>query len=142
MVEPVSCNELYEKFHELYITVIRHIISSIMITKADGTSIDAEMLHRVQEYCLTAFDELNSCRYQRMLGLSDTELSPLAGLTYSISSIADSELLPVIKEKYKDMLTEEEFNMLGELFDKVSEQLSGFLSLSCKFLRITNDIDL
>lgn len=143
MIAPVSCNELYEKFHEFYITVIKYIICSITLTRADGTAVDAEMLHRVQEYCLAVFDELNSSKYQDALNNTPyAEQSTLAVLTYTLSSIDNNELLPYIKEKYKDKLTEEEFNMLSELFDSVSEHLSGVLSLSCKFLMSTNDINL
>lgn len=148
MVESISCKELYEKLHELYVALIRHIICSITLTGADGKAVDTEMLQRVQECCLTMFDELNYSRYQQMLhDIAGIELDKLdltarlmGGLTYSLSSMADHELLPAIKEKYKDMLTEEEFNMLDKLFGIVSERLSTFLSLSCKCLKITNDL--
>ena len=146
MIESVSCNELYEKFHELYIAVIKHIICKIKLTSTDGTVVDAETLHRVQEYCLDAFDELNRAKYEEyqdeLKNPPDAELSVLAVLTYTLSSVDDSELIPVIQEKYKAKLTEEEFNMLDALFDSVSEQLYRILSLSCKFLVATHDIEL
>lgn len=66
----------------------------------------------------------------------------LAVLTYSVSSKDDDKFLPFIQEKYKAKLPEEEFYMLDALFNSVSEQLSGFLSSSCKFLVSTNDINL
>ena len=141
MIESTS-KELYEKFHEFYIAVIKHIICSITLTRDDGAAADVEMLHRAQECCLAAFDDLNYCLYQRALDKMSSERSPLAVLTYTLSSIDDDELIPVIQEKYKNMLSEEEFHMLGALFDTVSEQLSGFLSSSCKFLVSTHDIDL
>ena len=142
MIESVSSKELYDKFHEFYIAVIKHIICSITLTRDDGAAVDVEMLHRAQECCLAAFDELNYCMYYRALDKVSSERSPLAVLTYTLSSIDDDELIPVIQEKYKNMLSEEEFHMLGALFDTVSEQLSGFLSSSCKFLVSTHDIDL
>lgn len=142
MVESVSSKELYDKFHEFYIAIIKHIICSITLTRDDGAAVDVEMLHRAQECCLAAFDDLNYCLYQRALNKMPSERSPLAVLTYTLSSIDDDELIPVIQEKYKNMLSEEEFHMLGALFDTVSEQLSGFLSSSCKFLVSTNDINL
>ena len=146
MIESVSCNELYEKFHELYIAVIKHIICKIKLTSTDGTVVDAETLHRVQEYCLDAFDELNRAKYEEyqdaLKNPPDAELSVLAVLTYTLSSVDDSELIPVIQEKYKAKLPEEEFNMLDALFDSVSEQLYRILSLSCKFLVATHDIEL
>ena len=141
MIESTS-KELYEKFHEFYIAVIKHIICKITLTRDDGVAVDTETLHRVQEYCLAAFDDLNYCLYQRALDKMSSERSPLAVLTYTLSSIDDDELIPVIQEKYKNKLSEEEFHMLGALFDTVSEQLSGFLSSSCKFLVSTHDIDL
>lgn len=142
MIESVSSKELYEKFHEFYIAVIKHIICSIRLSRDDGAPVDMEMLHHAQECCLAAFDELNYCMYYRALDRMSSERSPLAILTYTLSSIDDDELIPVIQEKYKNMLSEEEFHMLGALFDTVSEQLSGFLSSSCKFLVSTNDINL
>ena len=143
MIEPVSCNELYEKFHELYITIIRHIICRITLTNADGTDVDPEMLRRVQECCLAAFDELNYVMYQRALRKEpNTERSPLAVLTYTITSVDSDELIPVIQGKYGAELTEEERNMLGGLCNKVDEQLYGLLALSCKFLVTTGDINL
>lgn len=142
MIESVSSKELYEKFHEFYIAVIKHIICSITLTRDDGAPVDMEMLHHAQECCLEAFDDLNYCLYQRALDKMSSERSPLTVLTYTLSSIDDDELIPVIQEKYKNMLSEEEFHMLGALFDTVSEQLSGFLSSSCKFLVSTNDINL
>jgi len=146
MIESVSCNELYEKFHELYIAVIKHIIGKIKLTSTDGTVVDAETLHRVQEYCLDVFDELNRAKYEEyqdaLKNPPDAELSVPAVLTYTLSSVDDSELIPVIQEKYKAKLPEEEFNMLGALFDSVSEQLYRILSLSCKFLVATHDIEL
>ena len=142
MIESISSKELYDKFHEFYIAVIKHIICSITLTRDDGAAVDVEMLHRAQECCLAAFDELNYCLYVRALDRMSSERSPLAVLTYTLSSIDDDELIPVIQEKYKNKLNEEEFHMLGALFDTVSEQLSGFLSSSCKFLVSTNDINL
>jgi hypothetical protein len=143
MIESVSCNELYEKFHEFYIAVIKHIICKITLTSTDGTVVDAETLHRVQEYCLDAFDELNRAKYQdAMINTPYAERGVLAVLTYTISSIGEDELLSIIQDKYKAKLPEEEFNMLGALFDSVSEQLYGMLSLSCKFLIATHDIEL
>ena len=146
MIESVSCNELYEKFHELYIAVIKHIICNITLTRTDGAVIDAETLHRVQEYCLDAFDELNRAKYEEyqdaLKNPPDAERSVLAVLTYTISSMGEDELLSIIQDKYKAKLPEEEFNMLGALFDSVSEQLYGILSLSCKFLVATHDIEL
>jgi len=140
MIESVSSKELYEKFHEFYIAVIKHIICSIKLTRDDGAPVDMEMLHHAQECCLAAFDELNYCLYVRAQDKCDR--NPLTILTYTLSSIDDDELIPVIQEKYKNKLSEEEFHMLGALFDTVSEQLSGFLSSSCKFLVSTHDIDL
>ena len=143
MIESVSSTELYEKFHEFYIAVIKHIISSITLTRDDGAAVDIEMLHRAQECCLEAFDELNLSKYQDALNSTPyAERSVLAVLTYTLSSIGDNELLPVIQEKYKNKLTEDEFHMLGALFDTVSAQLYGILSSSCKFLVSTNDIHL
>lgn len=146
MIESVSCNELYEKFHELYIAVIKHIISKIKLTSTDGTVVDAETLHHVQECCLAAFDELNRAKYEEyqdaLKNPPDAELSVLAVLTYTISSMDEDELLSIIQDKYKAKLPEEEFNMLGALFDSVSEQLYRILSLSCKFLVATHDIEL
>ena len=155
MIDSVSNKELYDKFHEFYIAVIKHIICSIRLSRDDGAPVDMEMLHRAQECCLEAFDELNYCMYYRALDRMSSERmyystldkmsserSPLAVLTYTLSSIDDDELIPVIQEKYKNKLSEEEFHMLGALFDTVSEQLSGFLSSSCKFLVSTNDINL
>ena len=140
MIDSISSKELFDKFHEFYIAVIKHIICSIRLTRDDGAAVDVEMLHRAQECCLAAFDELNYCLYVRAQDKCDR--SPLAVLTYTLSSIDDDELIPVIQEKYKNKLSEEEFHMLGALFDTVSEQLSGFLSSSCKFLVSTNDINL
>ena len=142
MIDSVSSKELYDKFHEFYIAVIKHIICSIRLSRDDGAPVDMEMLHHAQECCLAAFDDLNYCSYQRSLDKMSSERSPLTVLTYTLSSIDDDELIPVIQEKYKNMLSEEEFHMLGALFDTVSEQLSGFLSSSCKFLVSTHDIDL
>ena len=143
MIESVSCNELYEKFHELYIAVIKHIISKITLSRTDGATVDEETLHHVQECCLAAFDELNHAKYEDALNNTPyAERSVLAVLTYTISSKDDDKFLPFIQEKYKAKLTEEEFHMLGALFDSVSEQLYGILSLSCKFLVATHDIEL
>ena len=146
MIESVSCNELYEKFHELYIAVIKHIICKIKLTSTDGTVVDAETLHRVQEYCLDAFDELNRAKYEEyqdaLKNPPDAERSVLAVLTYTISSKDDDKFLPFIQKEYKAVLPAEEYNMLGELFEIVSEQLYGILSLSCKFLVATHDIEL
>ena len=142
MIDSVSSKELFDKFHEFYIAVIKHIICSIRLTRDDGAPVDMEMLHHAQECCLAAFDDLNYCLYQRSLDKMSSERSPLTVLTYTLSSIDDDELIPVIQEKYKNMLSEEEFHMLGALFDTVSEQLSGFLSSACKFLVSTHDIDL
>ena len=101
------------------------------------------MLHRVQEYCLAAFDELNSAKYEDALNNTPyAEQSALAVLTYTVSSMDDDKLLSIIQEKYKTKLPEEEFHMLGALFDTVSQQLYGILSSSCKFLVSTNDINL
>ena len=140
MIDSVSSKELYDKFHEFYIAVIKHIICSIRLSRDDGAPVDMEMLHHAQECCLAAFDELNYCLYVRAQDKCDR--SQLAVLTYTLSSIDDDELIPVIQEKYKNTLSEEEFHMLGALFDTVSEQLSGYLSSSCKFLVSTHDIDL
>lgn len=142
MIESTSSKELYEKFHEFYIAVIKHIICSITLSRDDGVAVDVEMLHHAQECCLAAFDDLNYCLYQRALNKMSSERNPLAVLTYTLSSIDDDELIPVIQEKYKNMLSEEEFHMLGALFDTVSEQLARYLSSSCKFLISTNDIHL
>lgn len=142
MVEPVSCNELYEKFHELYLAIIKHIIFRITLTKKDGTAVDPEMLRRVQECCYAAYDELNYCMYQRALNKMPAERSPLAVLTYTLSSVEDGELIPVIQEKYSAELTEDERNLLGALLNAVDEQLHGLLSLSYKFLVSTGDINL
>lgn len=142
MIEPVSCNELYEKFHELYLAIIRHIICRVTLTKKDGTAVDPEMLHRVQERCYAAYDELNYCMYRRALNKMPAERSPLAVLTYTLSSVEDGELIPVIQEKYSTELTEDERNLLGALLNAVDEQLHGLLSLSYKFLVSTGDINL
>ena len=143
MIESVSCNELYEKFHELYIAVIKHIISKITLSRTAGATVDVETLHHVQECCLAAFDELNRAKYEDALNNTPyAERSVLAVLTYTISSKDDDKFLPFIQDKYKAELPEEEFNMLGALFDSVSEQLYGILSLSCKFLVATHDIEL
>ena len=143
MIESVSCNELYEKFHELYIAVIKHIISKITLSRTDGATVDEETLHHVQECCLAAFDELNRAKYEDALNNTPyAERSVLAVLTYTISSKDDDKFLPFIQEKYKAVLPAEEYNMLGELFEIVSEQLYGILSLSCKFLVATHDIEL
>ena len=142
MIDSVSSKELYDKFHEFYIAVIKHIICSIRLSRDDGAPVDMEMLHHAQECCLAAFDELNYRLYVRAQDKMSSERSPLAILTYTLSSIDDDELIPVIQEKYRNMLSEEEFHMLGALFDTVADQLSGFLSSSCKFLISTNDINL
>ena len=143
MIDSVSSNELYDKFHEFYIAVIKHIIRSITLSRDDDVAVDMERFHRAQEYCLEAFDELNLSKYQDALNSTPyAERSVLAVLTYTLSSIDDDELLPVIQEKYKNKLTEDEFHMLGALFDTVSAQLYGILSSSCKFLVSTHDIDL
>lgn len=143
MIESVSCNELYEKFHELYIAVIKHIISKITLSRTDGVAVDEETLHHVQECCLAAFDELNRSKYEDALNNTPyAERSVLAVLTYTISSKDDDKFLPFIQKTYKAVLTAEEYNMLGELFEIVSEQLYGILSLSCKFLVSTHDIEL
>lgn len=142
MIESTS-KELYEKFHEFYIAVIKHIICKITLTRTDDVAVDTEMLHRVQEYCLAAFDELNSAKYEDALNNTPyAEQSALAVLTYTVSSMDDDKLLSIIQEKYKTKLNEEEFHMLGALFDTVSQQLYGILSSSCKFLVSTNDINL
>ena len=141
MIESVSCNELYEKFHELYIAVIKHIISKITLTRTDGATVDVETLHHVQECCLAAFDELNRAKYEDALNNTPyAERSVLAVLTYTISSKDDDKFLPFIQKEYKAVLPAEEYNMLGELFEIVSEQLYGILSLSCKFLVSTHGI--
>lgn len=142
MIEPVSCNELYEKFHELYLAIIRHIIFRVTLTKKDGTAVDPEMLRRVQECCYAAYDELNYCMYQRALNKMPAERSPLAVLTYTLSSVEDGELIPAIYEKYSAELTEDERNLLGALLNGVDENLYGLLSLSYKFLVSTGDINL
>ena len=140
MIESTS-KELYEKFHEFYIAVIKHIICKITLTRDDGVAVDTETLHRVQEYCLAAFDELNSAKYEDALNNTPyAEQSALAVLTYTVSSMDDDKLLSIIQEKYKAKLPEEEFHMLGALFDGVSHQLYGILSSSCKFLMETHDI--
>lgn len=90
MIESVSCDELYEKFHELYIAVIKHIISKITLSRTDGVVVDAETLHHVQECCLAAFDELNHAKYEDALNNTPyAERSILAVLTYTISSKDD-----------------------------------------------------
>lgn len=143
MVEPVSCNELYEKFHELYLMIIRHIICRVTLTKKDGTAVDPEMLRRVQECCYAAYNELNYCMYQRALNKEpNPERSPLAVLTYTLTSVEDGELIPAIYEKYSAELTEDERNLLGALLNGVDENLYGLLSLSYKFLVSTGDINL
>lgn len=143
MIESVSSKELYDKFHEFYIAVIKDIISRIELSRDDGAAVDVEMLHRAQEHCLAAFDELNRAKYEDAMNNTPyAEKSVLAVLTYTVSSKGNDEFLPFIQEKYKAKLPEEEFHMLGALFDTVSEQLSGFLSSSCKFLVSTNDINL
>ena len=143
MIESVLCNELYEKFHELYIAVIKHIISKITLSRTDGATVDVETLHHVQECCLAAFDELNHAKYEDALNNTPyAERSILAVLTYTISSKDDDKFLPFIQKEYKAVLPAEEYNMLGELFEIVSEQLYGILSLSCKFLVATHDIEL
>lgn len=143
MIESVSCNELYEKFHELYIAVIKHIICKITLTSTDGTVIDEGTLHHVQECCLAAFDELNRAKYEDALNNTPyVERSALAVLTYTISSKDDDKFIPFIQKTYKAVLPEEEYNMLGELFEIVSEQLYGILTMSCKFLVLTHDIEL
>lgn len=140
-MEPVSCEELYDKFHELYMTVIRHIICNTKITRIDNGTVDEEMLHRVQEYCLAGFDELNLSKYQDALdNVPYAEQSALVVLPYTLSNIGDSELLSIIKDRYKCTLSEEEFDMLCGLFDNVSGTLSRTLSASCKFLMSTNGI--
>lgn len=140
-MEPVSCEELYEKFHELYMTVIRHIICNTKITRIDNGTVDEEMLHRVQEYCLAGFDELNLSKYQDALdNVPYAEQSALVVLPYTLSNIGDSELLSIIKDRYKGTLSEEEFDMLCGLSESVYETLSSALSASCKFLMSTNGI--
>lgn len=135
MIEPVSHKELYDKFHELYIAVIKHIICNIKLSRDDDTAVDVEMLHRVQEYCLAAYDELNYRIYQSALNNVPAKQSPLAVLSYTLLRVLeDREILSIIQEKYKAKLPEEEFYMLGALFDGVSEQLYGILSLFCKNL--------
>lgn len=99
------------------------------------------MLHRVQERCYAAYDELNYCMYQRALNKIPANRSPLAVLTYTLSSVEDGELIPVIYEKYSAELTEDERNLLGALLNGVDEQLYGLLSLSYKFLVSTGDIN-
>lgn len=141
MIESTSSKELYEKFHEFYIAVIKHIICSIKLSRDDGEAVDMEMLHHAQECCLDVFDELNYAKYQDALNNTPyAEQSVLAVLTYTISSMDDDKLLSIIQEKYKAKLPEEEFYMLGALFDTVSHQLYGILSSSCKFLMSTHDI--
>ena len=141
MIESVSCNKLYEKFHELYIAVIKHIISKITLSRTDGATVDVETLHHVQECCLAAFDELNHAKYEDALNNTPyAERSILAVLTYTISSKDDDKFLPFIQKEYKAVLPAEEYNMLGELFEIVSEQLYRTLSLSCKFLVSTHGI--
>ena len=142
MIESTSSKELYEKFHEFYIAVIKHIICSITLTRDDGVAVDMERFHRAQEYCLAAYDEFIVSKYQAALNKVSVERNPLAVLTHTLSSINDDELIPPIQDKYENKLSEDEFEMLGALFDTVSEQLSKFLSSSCKFLISTNDIDL
>lgn len=142
MIDSVSSKELYEKFHEFYIAVIKHIIRSITLSRDDGVAVDMERFHRAQEYCLAAYDEFISSKYQAALNKVSAERNPLAVLTYTLSSINDDELIPPIQDKYENKLSEDEFEMLGALFDTVSERLSEFLSSSCKFLISTNDIHL
>lgn len=143
MIESVSGNELYEKFHELYIAVIKHIICKTTLERDDGVAVDTEMLHHVQECCLAAFDELNRAKYEDALNNTPyAERSVLAVLTFTISSKDDDKFLPFIQKEYKAVLPEEEYNMLGELFEIVSEQLYGILTMSCKFLVLTHDIEL
>lgn len=64
MIDSVSNKELYDKFHEFYIAVIKHIICSITLTRDDGAAVDVKMLHRAQECCLAAFDDLNRAKYE------------------------------------------------------------------------------
>ena len=113
MIESVLCNELYEKFHELYIAVIKHIISKITLSRTDGATVDEETLHHVQECCLAAFDELNRAKYEDALNNTPyAERSVLAVLTYTISSKDDDKFLPFIQKEYKAVLPAEEYNML------------------------------
>ena len=142
MIESTS-KELYEKFHEFYIAVIKHIICKITVTRDDGVAVDTETLHRVQEYCLAAFDELNYRIYQSALNEVNVpaEQTSLAVLSYTLLRVLDdTEILSIIQEKYKTKLPEEEFYILGALFDGVSHHLYDVLSSSCKFLMATHDI--
>lgn len=119
------------------LSMLRHIIINTLMTKTDGTTTDVEMLHRVQEYCVDIFDELNLSKYQAVRRFVPREkCSTRTILTYLISNIGSSELLPNIKERYKNKLPEKEFDMLNNLIDSVSEHLS---SISKEFLMPTNE---
>ena len=143
MIESVSCDELYEKFHAFYIAVIRLIICNTTLTRKDGTTIDAEMLHRAQEHCIAVYEELHAVRYQHVLNKvpgAQLRTRPLSVLTLTVSSVDDGELLPAIEEKYAAILSKEEFDLLGELFDAVADQIELALGLSFEMLKQTNDI--
>lgn len=112
------------------------------LSRDDGVAVDMERFHRAQGYCLVAYDEFISSKYQAALTKVSVERSPLTVLTYTLSSINSSSLIPAIQDKYENKLSEDEFEMLGALFDTVSDQLSEFLSSSCKFLISINDIHL
>ena len=117
--------------------MLRRIIINTLMTKIDGTTTDVEMLHRVQEYCVDIFDELNLSKYQAVRRFIPREkCSTRIILTYLISSIGSSELLPNIKERYKNKLSEKEFDMLNNLIDSVSEHLSR---ISKEFLMSANE---
>lgn len=119
------------------LSMLRHIIINTLMTKIDGTTTDVEMLHRVQEYCVDIFDELNLSKYQAVRRfISREKCSTRTILTYLISNIGSSELLPNIKERYKNKLSEKEFDMLNNLIDSVSEHLS---KISKEFLMSTKE---
>lgn len=124
--------------HDTFLSTVialRHVIINALMTKIDSTA-DTEMLHRVQGYCVDIFDELILSKYQDVLRcIPPEECSTRTVLNYLISSIGSSELLPNIKERYKNKLSEEEFNMLIKLIDSVSEHLSR---ISEEFLKLTN----
>lgn len=144
MIESVSCDELYEKFHAFYIAVVRLIICNTTLTEEDGSTVDPEMLHRAQERCIAVYEELHAARYQHALNAvpgADFRTRPLPTLTFTVSSVNDGELLPAIQDRYKDILPEEEFGLLGALFNAVADQIELALGLSFGMLKQTNDIN-
>lgn len=138
MIESVSYDELYEKFHAFYVAVVRLIICNTTLTEEDGSTVDPEMLHRTQERCIAVYEELHAARYQYTLNAVpdvDFRTRPLPALTFTLSCINDDELLPAIKDRYKDILPEEEFDLLGALFDTVADQIEQALELSFGMLK-------